>query len=424
MKILLVTEDLPVENLGGAGKHAVLLGNALIAAGHQVELLGRERAPGLDGKNQFVGPLHALIDLRGTGWQEYRFGAFLPGRREHAAYRVWAAIRQLGLSRFDVIHYHGHLTALGAIVPASVPFVQTLHDQGSECMTMTRFRQGQVCRETDPRACAGCATARPNALQRGLSTAAVRRMRRKSVESFARHPTIFVSDFLRSRFIANVQPAQAPLAQVIYNFTDADAVATAFARAMPSAPDLRPVALLVGRIDAAKGFGAFLDALPADLLRHWRFRVVGDGPQRADLQARHGPRGIEFAGQLPLVEVYQETASAALCIVPSVCEEPCGTTLLEALALGRPTLALASGGTPELRRFERYPGQLTLVGSISMLIAELADRLTRPGQTVLLHGVGHEADVMQRLPEIVAAYQRAEAAAAAARPTALTKAEP
>lgn len=399
MKILLVTEDLPVPNLGGAGKHAVLLGNALIEAGHAVELLGRVRAPGVTGNADFNGPLHCAIDLRGTGWQEHRFGAFLPGRREHVARRIWAAIRALDVRRFDVVHYHGHAYALGAVVPPGLPFVQTLHDQGSECLVLTRFRQGAPCAETDPAACAGCATARPNAIQRALSAAAARRLRDHSVRAFSRHPVVFVSEFLRSRFVQRTRPALPLQTHVVHNFTHAAGVAAAASTAA-AAVGQRPVLLLVGRIDAAKGFGPFLALLDEGLLARWRVRVVGDGPQRPELESTHGPRGVEFTGPLSQAQTYRETAAATACVVPSVWEEPCGTTLLEALAMGKPTLALARGGTPELARYERYAGQLVLESDLPALVGRL-NQLPRPAGPL---GPGDLADVGRRLPEILAVY--------------------
>ena len=41
MRILLVSEDLPGAQVGGLGKHVVTLGNALLARGHVVRILGR-----------------------------------------------------------------------------------------------------------------------------------------------------------------------------------------------------------------------------------------------------------------------------------------------------------------------------------------------------------------------------------------------
>lgn len=406
MRILLVSEDLPVAHLGGAGKHAVLLGNTLLEAGHQVEMLGRLRAAGVEGNNDFDGPLHCGIDLRGSGWQEYRFGAFLPGRREHAARRVWAAVQRLGVGRFDVIHYHGHLNSLGALVPAAVPFVQTLHDQGSECLMLTRFRDGAPCRATDARDCAGCATPRPNALQRWLSAAAVRRARARSALAFARHETVFVSAFLHERFVANAQPALPLRAQVVHNFTSAARLRAALATPLPAtgATHSKPVVLMVGRVDAAKGVGAFLDAVPDSLLQRWTLRVVGDGPLLAELQARHAPRGVQFTGFMAQADAYRETAAAAACVVPSACEEACSTTLLEALALGRPTLALRRGASAELAVYERFPGQLLLADDVAGLVARLAAAAPAAAS---ISTVDEGADVHRQLPALERIYRAA-----------------
>ena len=58
-------------------------------------------------------------------------------------------------------------------------------------------------------------------------------------------------------------------------------------------------------------------------------------------------------------------------VVPSIWEEPCGTTILEGLALRKPVLALALGGTPELKRYERWDGQLALFDSMEELVGAL-----------------------------------------------------
>src|SRR2546425_11262992 len=98
---------------------------------------------------------------------------------------------------------------VGRYIPANVNFIQTRHDQGSECVMSSRFRNGQPCAETDARACAGCATATPNFLQREISAFAVRQYRQLTAEAFSRHKTIFVSDFLRRRF-AQIVPSAKP----------------------------------------------------------------------------------------------------------------------------------------------------------------------------------------------------------------------
>ena len=406
LRILLVTEDVPAVNLGGAGKHAVCLGNALLEAGHDVELLGRAKPAGHPGCNGFRGTLHHGIDLRGAGWQEFRFGAFLPGRREYVARRIWRAIQRVGVDRFDVIHYHGHHSALGAIVPPGVRYVHTLHDQGSDCLIMTRFKQGERCCETSPEACASCATRAPNALQRALSAQAARRHRQRSKEAFAQHETIFVSQFLRDAFVSNTRCSSPIRASVIHNFTDAVAIRAALQPMQPGrdAGARKPVALVVGRIDEAKGLWALLHALPEEFFARCRLRVVGDGPQRVTLQQKHEPRGVEFVGMLPQPAVYAETLAADACIVPSVLDESCATTVLEALALGKRVLALQRGGTPELARYAAGSARLMLYPTMRELAQGLEDIAL--GTSVDAE-VSDLADVRRRLPEILSVYRRA-----------------
>lgn len=411
MKVLLVTEDLPTAQPGGAACHALMLGRALESAGHAVEVLGQKGRGESTGEG-LQGPFHARIDLSGTGWQAHRFGAFLPGRGRHVAARIRRAISALGAHRFDVIHYHGHAHALGAMSPRRWPLVQTVHDQGSECLVRIRLREGQPCRELDPKACADCAVSRPAgptaAWRRVLGSVAARTLRHDSLKSFCRHETIFVSEFLRRRFQTVIGSGQTLRASVVHNFIDASQLQAAARSASPCAADAVPVALAVARLDEGKGVGAWLEALDETVLRRFQVRVVGDGPLRQALQQRHGPRGVEFLGHLPAVQVQRLTADATLCVVPSMAEESFSLAALEAIALGRPTFALARGGLPELRRYERYPGQLVLAADHRHLAALLAAasrglraRPAPPSEPP------QSADVRARLPEVLAVYARA-----------------
>ena len=97
------------------------------------------------------------------------------------------------------------------------------------------------------------------------------------------------------------------------------------------------------------------------------------------------------------------TATSHACVVPSVWEEPCGTTILEALALGRPCLALARGGNPELAVYESYSGQLRLATSMEELVRLLVDELAQPAQARPLPAIAG-MDVFQALPKIVDFY--------------------
>ena len=76
-------------------------------------------------------------------------------------------------------------------------------------------------------------------------------------------------------------------------------------------------------------------------------RVVGDGPDLADLKRRAGPT-IQFLGKLSDAEVRAELARCRALIFPG--EEDFGITPLECMASGRPVVAYGAGGALETVR--------------------------------------------------------------------------
>jgi glycosyltransferase involved in cell wall biosynthesis len=405
MKILFVTEDIPAPHLGGAGKHAVLLANALIEVGHEVEMLGCISSTAIEVNNSFLGKLHTEIDFSHIGLKEVALGIFNPVRRILMAWRIWKAIKKVSVERFDVIHYHGHIVELGVLVPKHINYVHTLHDQGSECMTMMRFKNGAPCKSVSPVDCAGCATkSQPNILQKMISSTAVVFHRYLARKAFTRHKAIFVSDFVLRRFKEVVGDSDDFNATVIHNFTDA--------RSMQGLPKLafiqkpmntRPALLLAGRVHVTKGQALFLESIPDDLLSKIDVRIAGDGPDLAQLKEMHEKRGVTFLGWLSQNDIYKETMQADACVVPSIWEEPCGTVSLEALALGKVVFCLARGGTPEQMRYCNYPNQLRLFVDMSSMVRaiELMDYVNT------YQNVSLNADVSGRLPEILNVYSKA-----------------
>jgi glycosyltransferase involved in cell wall biosynthesis len=399
MKILLVSEDIPARQLGGLGKHVVRLGNALLDQGHSVTLMGRADIDYGECANEvgFHGTFIGGFGWKRVGWKELPLGVFLPFKRPHIAKRIARAIVARA-GDFDVVHYHGHYPLVGRYVPASVNFIQTRHDQGSECLIHLRFRKGQICRETDPRACAACAIARPNLIQREISAFAVRQYRRLAGEALSRHPTIFVSDFLRQRF-AQIVPSVNPGSHlVIHNFVDQQSLPAG--EPAVRVPNVKRI-IVVGRIDEAKGVGAFLNVLTRRSATGLDVEIVGDGPLRKSLQDSFSSPSVRFLGWCSPATTGERIARANAMVVPSIGEEACGTTILEGLALSKPVFALALGGTPELKRYERWDGQLALFASMEELVGDLvgnALHLAEPKREF-------EADVAFVLPRLIAAYR-------------------
>ena len=76
-----------------------------------------------------------------------------------------------------------------------------------------------------------------------------------------------------------------------------------------------------------------------------RLKVVGDGPEFRNLKRLAGP-SVEFCGRVTDIELCNLYARCRALIVPG--EEDFGMTMVEALASGKPVVALGCGGSLEI----------------------------------------------------------------------------
>jgi len=114
----------------------------------------------------------------------------------------------------------------------------------------------------------------------------------------------------------------------------------------------RPIVGVVGRLSPEKGVDLFLDACAVLARKGLAFSalVVGDGPERAQLEARASDLGlaspprVRFLGQVHNVDVVYENLD--LVVLPSR-SEGLPNTLLEAMQADVPVVATAVGGVPE-----------------------------------------------------------------------------
>lgn len=370
MKILIVCEDIPYPSMGGLAKHALSLARALKRAGHTVDILGGNQhsidVSGEEGRfgGRFFGELNGHI----AGWKEKQFGVFMPVRRTWVA-RRFAKIILRHASDYDVVHYHGHVPNVARYIPQTVNFVQTRHDQGSECLTDVRFRNGDICNSTDPADCAMCKVPRPNLLQRAVSKAAVTAYRQEVMDSFLRHKTVFVSDMLRRNFARAAGPGK--WGTVVHNFVDTATLHRAREEAVSLiSPDEFHV-FIAAKLYPAKGIGAFLRELAPHLRPDMRIKIAGDGSDEARLRAEFECDQIRFLGWCTPDKTLKIAAAANAIVVPSILEESFGATTLEGLMLGKPTFALSRGGTPELSIYAASPHQLRLHPDMASLVQDL-----------------------------------------------------
>ncbi len=401
MRILLVSEDLPSRTMGGLARHVLLLARALRADGHQVDLMGNddltpdEAGTEFDFDGQFFAELHGQFE----GWKEIRLGIFMPPKRSVLAHRFARAILRRAAA-YDAIHYHGHLSNIASHIPPRINFIQTRHDQGSECLVHTRYKRGAICRDLDPIACAECRAWTPNLLQRKVSAWAVTRFRDEVRRGYTRHKTVFVSDFLQQNLTRCF--GRTHWGVTVHNFIDTDALRWLEPARLDASLPLRIV--ITAKLYPPKGVERFIEVLharaPSAPGRDLQLEVAGDGSDEARLRSRF-PQ-VYFHGWQDAQQTLRLAAHAHALVVPSVCEEACASTVLEGLALGKTVFALRLGGTPELARYALGPDQLRLHDTMEALVDALLAFRARPDYQ---GKPAHRSDPAQAAGRLLALYQ-------------------
>jgi glycosyltransferase involved in cell wall biosynthesis len=111
-------------------------------------------------------------------------------------------------------------------------------------------------------------------------------------------------------------------------------------------------AVYVGRLTKDKGLQVLLNAWNL-LPKHYPLCIVGDGPERAALEAKARElrlSGVAFRGWLSRAEAIETVKRARFSVVPSVWYEGFPMCVVEAFACGTPVLCSRLGGLEEIVR--------------------------------------------------------------------------
>ncbi|MFN3845670.1 MAG: glycosyltransferase [Paracoccaceae bacterium] len=177
-------------------------------------------------------------------------------------------------------------------------------------------------------------------------------------------------------------------------------------------PQGGPHLVAIGRLSEQKGFTLLIDAvaLIAQDLPDLRLTLVGDGELRPQIEAalaRHGlARRVVLTGWLDETGVRDALAASQALIVPSFAEG-LPMVIMEAMAAGRPVIATAIAGIPELVTPDT--GWLVPAGDADALAQAIramaltpVDRLLQMGRAArhrvfLRHAIDHEAEKLTDL---------------------------
>ena len=244
--------------------------------------------------------------------------------------------------RPDIVHVHNFFPLLSPAVfdvcrQQRVPAVVTLHNYRTICTGGMLLRDGRICHKC---------------LDRGHLWGVVHRCYRGSLPGslasaymIARHKRRGTWVRPGVRLIALTQFARTLFTQAGFDAGRVDVKPNFMAD--PGAPDPaipRTGLLYVGRLSREKGVGVLLDAVAGTGVP---LRIVGEGPERAALEAR-APANVRFLGALSRADVLREMASARALVVPSLWYEGFPMVVVEAFAHGTPVIASEIGGLAEV----------------------------------------------------------------------------
>lgn len=346
MNILIATDVFP-PNSGGSGWSTFHLARALAASGHHIEIvLPKSGAEGIQTRS------YENLSVIEVGYN----AGNVPGLRAWQRTRALEASLSRYLARrapeFDLIHAQ-HMLSISAAIAAKkitpVPVVSTVRDYWPVCLYGTLLREDSICPVCRGNEITKCLAQRYGSRARYMQPViplVERELQRRQSALKSSDAVIAVSGFVAGMLQAIVPQGKL---HVVPNLIDvAEITRTARNAAETTGSRARftrgRYLIFIGKLNKLKG----ADVLPELLDRsgvELPLVVAGDGELRENL-AKH-PQ-ITVFGWIPNAETLGYLADAFALVFPSRWAEPLARTLLEAQALGVPTVALKTGGTRDI----------------------------------------------------------------------------
>lgn len=248
--------------------------------------------------------------------------------------------------RPDLVHVHNTVPLISPSVYSAarelqLPVLQTLHNFRLLCPQGTLLRDGRPCTE-----CVGRVPWRAvrHACYRGSvagSAVVATMLQGHRLRGTWQHDVtlyLALNPWCAETFVRGGLPADRM--RIKPHFVD-----------LPPPPEGARAGLLwAGRLSPEKGTALLADAAARRPAGSAPIRVLGDGPERVNLQ---GHPGLQLLGERPPHEVVRAMQGAAALVLPSLCAETFSRTLVEAFACGLPVIASREGALPDLVQHDR-----------------------------------------------------------------------
>jgi glycosyltransferase involved in cell wall biosynthesis len=356
-----------------------------------------------------------------------RWQLVLSGFKTLWNWEVYRGFRRfLREERPDVVHSHNTFPLISpalhwACAKEGVPIVQTLHNYRLLCLSAFLFREGASgdgsgCAvesrsgggHAKGAVCELCLKRRfkwPGIRYRcyrgsraGSGVAALMLLVHRILGTWTNKVNAYIAltEFQKRKLVEGGFPAEK--ISVKPNFIAEDPACQGTASGVRvSAVRNKPYALFVGRLSPEKGcdvlvrgWGLFRERMAdsgAGGDSEVELLIVGDGPERSELEilaASRGGEGIRFQGRKEREEVLELMRNARFVVLPSVWYEGFPMTIVESFSCGTPVVATDDGGMQEIIG-EQWNGLKFAMGDAASLAGKLewafknADKMEKMG---------------------------------------------
>ena len=246
----------------------------------------------------------------------------------------------------DIVHinnFQRQLSAsiIDAIKEKNIPIVMTAHDLNPICPASIMLYNGEVCDDCITKGYAQCIKKKCVKGSTLKSTLGVMEKKYYDIHKVFRKIDCIISpsEFNKNQLINGKLKYNEIVA--LHNFVN---------ESERNEYVLGDYAFYLGRLSKEKGILNLIEAIGD--IPNAKLLIAGDGPERERIEAyisEHKLDGrITLLGYQNQDSIHKYITNSRFVVIPSICNENCPYSVLEAMEIGKPIVASRIGGIPEL----------------------------------------------------------------------------